>query len=56
MSLTRITSDLIKDGTVAVADLASATKTAISGSSASGSVSTRTTALETASGSFSTYN
>ena len=54
MSLTRITSDLIKDGTVAVADLASATKTAISGSSASGSVSTRTTALETASGSFST--
>ena len=54
MSLTRITSDLIKDGTVGVADLASATKTAISGSSASGSVSTRTTALETASGSFST--
>ena len=54
MSLRRITSDLIKDGTVAVADLASATKTAISGSSASGSVSTRTTTLETASGSFST--
>ena len=54
MSLTRITSDLIKDGTVGVEDLASATKTAISGSSASGSVSTRTTALETASGSFST--
>ena len=46
MSLTRITSELITDGTISTDDLSSTTVTSISGSSASSSFSSRITLVE----------